>query len=120
MKSLLHTLWLFSTLSYAEIIRFSPIAKIFDDGQKVVALTLETQSLNLERKALNPKDFEVHAKGTLPFDAGNNKVLGLVNHQRPVDKALCSMKKSQNSAPKPPHQAFNINGLNPKPKAKDP
>ncbi|KMK51704.1 phospholipase [[Actinobacillus] muris] len=64
-----------STLS-AQTINFSLKAQVFDDGQKITALELETKHLKFNRQNLTPDIFEVYVKSNLPIDPQNNNVFG--------------------------------------------
>lgn len=77
-----------STLAHAATVDFTPVAHVFDDGQKVTHLVLNTAELNLPREAIKPESFTIQVTGQAPIDIGDNKVFGLTNHERKVGKAL--------------------------------
>ncbi|WP_373777954.1 PHB depolymerase family esterase [Glaesserella sp.] len=72
--------------AYAQQINFNLKAQVFDYGQNIVAIELETKDLKLNEDELNKKLFKVRAKGQLPIDVRQNKVVGVFDTQRNIEQ----------------------------------
>lgn len=88
MKKLAWLALFVSSATLAQNVNFNLKAQVFDDGQKITAVELETSHLNLNPNVLNQESFTVSVKGSLPIDVGANKVFGQVNGIRPIKQAV--------------------------------
>ncbi|QLB19865.1 prolyl oligopeptidase family serine peptidase [Mannheimia granulomatis] len=79
---------LVSSVVSAQTVHFNLKAEIFDDGQKITALELETHNLKIDRQKLDKSSFNVFVKGSLPIDPKENKVFGQIAGERAIKKAF--------------------------------
>ena len=92
MKKLSLSLLLFSLNLWAQPIDFSLKAHVFDGGQRITGVELQTGELAFDRAANDNDTFRVEAKGSLPIDPKGNKVKGLYDGVRRVEKAFVNQK----------------------------
>lgn len=79
---------LVSTMLSAQTVNFNLKAEVFDDGQKITALELDTQNLKIDRQKLDKHSFRIFVKGHLPIDPKENNVFGQNNGERLIQKAF--------------------------------
>ena len=58
-------------------IKFNLKGHVFDYGQNIVSLELDTANLKIDEKSLTKDTFKVHAKGQPPINTGDNKAYGI-------------------------------------------
>ena len=81
------------------IISYSLNAKVFDYGQNIVSIEIDTkgQGKNIQNKQIDKDTFKVFAKGTLPKDAGivlddKTKSLGTFEVEREIENIFVNDK----------------------------
>ena len=81
------------------IISYSLNAKVFDYGQNIVSIEIDTkgQGKNIQNKQIDKETFKVFAKGTLPKDAGivlddKTKSLGTFEVEREIENIYVNDK----------------------------
>ena len=81
------------------LISYSLNAKIFDYGQNIVSIEIDTkgQGKNIQNKQIDKETFKVFAKGTLPKDAGivlddKTKSLGTFEVEREIENIYVNDK----------------------------
>lgn len=92
MKKAISLLFLISSTLSAQTLPFQLKAKVFDDGQKITAIELDTKGMSFNPKQLTPATFKVQVKSKLPIDPQQNKVFGLIDDDRPIGKAFVNPK----------------------------
>ncbi|WGE46083.1 serine aminopeptidase domain-containing protein [Actinobacillus equuli] len=76
----------------AQTVNFNLQAEVFDYGQNVTAIELETKHLAIPAKVLKTSDFQVHVKSSLPINAMGNKVAGEFDTARKITEVAVNQQ----------------------------